>query len=85
MYISDTLQTPGVYLGLFADDRVLCMIRIAKRVMFSERGNAVSVQLRRGVSAGTFKTMTISFGLQKYELANGYKLTTTPRKQNNYI
>jgi hypothetical protein len=33
----------------------VCMPRIAKRVMLSESYSAVSIQLRRGVSAGTFK------------------------------
>jgi hypothetical protein len=41
LFINDTPQTPGVYLGLFADDT--CILRqTAKRVMFSESCSEVS-------------------------------------------
>jgi hypothetical protein len=43
IYINDIPQTPGVFLGLFAYDRVT----------FSESCSEVSVVLRHGVSAGT--------------------------------
>jgi hypothetical protein len=53
LYINDTLQVPGVYLGLFADDTCIYMRQTAKSVMFSESFSEVSMSLRRGVSAGT--------------------------------
>jgi hypothetical protein len=53
LFINDTPQTPGVYLGLFADETCIYMRQTAKRVMFSESCSKVSVLLRRGVSAGT--------------------------------
>jgi hypothetical protein len=52
IYISDTLQTPGVHLALFADD-TFCMRQNARRDMFSESCSAVLMQSRRDVSAGT--------------------------------
>jgi hypothetical protein len=51
LYINDMPQTPGVYLGLFADDT--CVYATTKRVKFSESCSEVSVLLRCGVSAGT--------------------------------
>jgi hypothetical protein len=37
------------------------MLQIAKNVMFSEGCSAVSIQKRRGVTAGTQKSMKIRF------------------------
>jgi hypothetical protein len=51
-YISDTPQTPGVYLGLFADDTCIYATD-CKKVMFSESCSEFSVQLRCDVSTGT--------------------------------
>jgi hypothetical protein len=52
LFINDTPQTPGVYLGLFADTYIY-MRQTTKTVMFSKSSSEVSVLLRRGVSAGT--------------------------------
>jgi hypothetical protein len=38
---------------------LVCMPRMAKSVMFSESCSAVSIQVRRGASAGTLKSMKI--------------------------
>jgi hypothetical protein len=38
------------------------MPQIAKRVMFSESCSEVSIQLRRGASAGTLKSMKTKLG-----------------------
>jgi hypothetical protein len=53
LYINDTPQTLGVYLGLFADDTYVYMQQTAKRVMFSESCSEVSLLSRSGVSAET--------------------------------
>jgi hypothetical protein len=45
LYVNDTLQTQRVHLVLFAD--------IAKKAIFWERYNEVSLQWSYGVSAGT--------------------------------
>jgi hypothetical protein len=58
-YINDTPQTPGVYLGLFADGTCIYMRQTARRVMFSETCSEVSVLLRRNVSARTLISMKI--------------------------
>jgi hypothetical protein len=55
VYIDDTPQTPGVYLGFFADNAyvLVYMRQTAKKVMFLERCSEFSVLLKRAVSAGT--------------------------------
>jgi hypothetical protein len=56
--INDMPQTPGVYLGLSADDT--CMYATdSKRVMFSESCSEVSVLLRSGVCDVTWKSIKI--------------------------
>jgi hypothetical protein len=35
---------------------------VAKKIMFSEISSAVSIQLRRGASAGTLKSMKVKLG-----------------------
>jgi hypothetical protein len=50
MYINDTPETPGVFLGLFAH---------ATDSMFSEIRSELSELLRYTVSAGTQKSMKI--------------------------
>jgi hypothetical protein len=42
---------------------LICILQIAKRVMFSENCSAVSIQLRHSVNAGTLKSMKIKLGL----------------------
>jgi hypothetical protein len=47
-------KSPGVYLALFAyDTYTRKYATVAKKIMFSEISSAVSIQLRRGASAGT--------------------------------
>jgi hypothetical protein len=41
---------------------LVCMPQIAKRVVFSKNCSAVSIQLRRGASAGRLKSMKIRLG-----------------------
>jgi hypothetical protein len=52
-YINDTNQTPGVCIGLFADDTCIDATDRNKGYIFQESCSEVSVLLRRGVSAGT--------------------------------
>jgi hypothetical protein len=58
MYINDKPHIPGVIWPPLPMT-LSCMPQMAKRVMFSESCSAVSIQLRRGASAGTLKSMKI--------------------------
>jgi hypothetical protein len=58
VYINDTPQTPGVCLGLFADD-IYIYATDRKGVIFSESCSEFSVILKRGVSTGTWKSVKI--------------------------
>jgi hypothetical protein len=49
--------TPDVYLALFADDSCLYARQNPRRAMFLESCSAVLMPSRRGVSAGTYKSM----------------------------
>jgi hypothetical protein len=51
IFINDTPQTPGVYLGLFADDTSKYMRWITRRIVFSESCSKVSLLLRCGAWA----------------------------------
>jgi hypothetical protein len=53
----------SVCLPIFTDGTCMCT-SVEKRVIhvFSESCNAVSIQLRRGASAGTLKSIKIKFG-----------------------
>jgi hypothetical protein len=57
MYSNVTLQTSSVYLALFANNIYMCMPWIANMIMISDSCSAVSIQLRRGESAGTLESM----------------------------
>jgi hypothetical protein len=58
-YINDTPQTPGVYIGLFADDTSIYATDSNEGYSFQESCSEISALLRCGVNAGTEKSVKI--------------------------